>query len=68
MGAFYLSRLLANVAWAFFWGAFAVFLVVVLGAAIYFAPWPLKVVALMLLVSGALFSTSAGIDFWRQRH
>ena len=68
MGALELPHLLANIAWVFFWSALAVFLVVVLGVAIYFAPWPLKLVALMLLVSGALFSTSAGIDFWRQRH
>ena len=68
MGAFELSRLLANVAWAFFWSAIAAFLVVVLGGAIYFAPWPFKVVALMLLVSAAFFGASTGVDFWRQRH
>lgn len=68
MDAFEPSRLLTGVACAFFWGALAVFAVVILGATIYFAPWPFKVVALMLLISGAFFSTSAGIDLWRQRH
>lgn len=68
MDAFELSSLLTGVAWAFFWSALAVFVAAILGVTIYFAPWPFKVVALMLLISGASFSTSVGIDFWRQRH
>jgi len=63
-----LSGILGMIAWIAFWVAGASFGVIVLGGAIYFAPWPFKVVAFMLLVSTACFGASTGVDFWRQRH
>lgn len=68
MNLFKLSGILDAIAWIAFWVAAASFGVIVLGGAIYFAPWPFKVVALMLLVSAAFFGASTGVDFWRQRH
>ena len=56
---FKMSRALEAAAWLFFWGALAFFVVGTLGADIMFAPWPIKVLAFLLLVSCTLGAASA---------
>ena len=65
---FKISRTLEAAAWAFFWTSLAFFVAGVLGAAIMFAPWPIKVLASLLLVSCTLGIASAICDSqWKGR-